>query len=113
MAWLKEFLAEYAYPSREISQAAAKAGFKFSALKEAKAQLGRDGSGELVSRNFGGGTSNDWWNGLGPWEDWRRRPDPPTLRRSDGPTVRQTGSVGPSEPDRRSESAGGPEYWPQ
>jgi hypothetical protein len=88
MAWLREFLGRYAFPSGEISAAARAAGFSFSALREAKARLGRDGSGELTNKNYGGDKSNDWWSGLGPYEKWTKRPSGgPTDRQSDTPNI--------------------------
>lgn len=75
MAWVREFLAEYAYPSREIAAAAKAAEFSFDTLKHAKARLGRDGTGELVNRNYGFAGGNDWWSGLGPADAWTKRPE--------------------------------------
>lgn len=72
-AWLKEFLREFAFPSAEIAEAAAKAGYTFSSLRDAKAKLGKNGTRELVSRNFGGDDKNDWWCGLGPPGLWKLR----------------------------------------
>lgn len=70
-AWLKEFLKVYAYPSKEIESAAKVAGYAFSALRDAKAALGREGTGELCNHKFG---AAEWWSGLGPRIGWRLRP---------------------------------------
>lgn len=73
--WLREFLKAYAFPSSEIVEAGKKAGFSFSAVRDAKTAMGRDGTGEVAARNFGSGrTANDWWNGLGPPDKWVLRP---------------------------------------
>jgi len=113
VTWLREYLGEYAYPSKEIVDAARKAGFKFSALRDAKTALGKNGTGELVSKNFGGDKDNDWWNGFGPWEGWKRRPEPREGdRRTGGPEDRNGQANGQPYRDRRTESADGPELWP-
>lgn len=73
-AWLKDFLREYAYPSAEIDAAGKVAGFSPGTIRDAKAALGKQGTRDLVHRNFGGGGRNDWWSGTGPSDQWKRRP---------------------------------------
>lgn len=99
-AWLREFLDPFAYPSAEIAKAAKEAGYSFDALKQAKARLGRDGSGELANANFGGKGTNDWWSGLGPVDAWTKRPVDQVDRR------RPAGRPADSTPDA------GPDIWP-
>lgn len=74
--WLKEFLAVYAHPSAEIEAAAKAKGYGWTVLRDAKAALGRQGTGELVSKNFKAGGKNNWWCGLGDVEKWTFRPGP-------------------------------------
>lgn len=69
--WLKEFLRTYAYPSKEIEAAAKVAGYSFSSLRDAKASLGRQGTGEVTNHKFG---LEEWWSGLGPRIGWKLRP---------------------------------------
>jgi DNA primase len=96
--WLKQFLAEYAYPSDEIKAAASKAGFSFDNLKQAKKILKSDG---LVSTNQGtfGGV---WWNGFGRPDQWLRRPEKSAS--PDSPHSPQCGK--PSENHRDSSIVG-------
>jgi hypothetical protein len=76
--WLKEFLREYAYPDRELKKAAEVAGFNWTCLRDSKTELGKSGTGELSNKNFGGGGKDqDWWVGLGPWQEWKHRPGSP------------------------------------
>lgn len=72
--WLKEYLRVYAYPSAEIDEAGRAAGFAPTTVRDAKAALGAKGTREIVNKNYGGGQSNDWWSGLGPSDQWKRRP---------------------------------------
>lgn len=72
--WLKDFLNEYAYPSKEIDAAGKVAGFALSTIRDAKAALGSKGTGEVTHKNFGYGGDNDWWSGIGHVCDWKRRP---------------------------------------
>ncbi len=69
--WLKEFLKVNSYPSKEIEAAAKAAGYAFSALRDAKASLGKQGTGEVVNHKFG---ADEWWSGLGRVSGWRPRP---------------------------------------
>jgi hypothetical protein len=70
-AWMKQFLAEYAYPSDEILAAAKAEGFTFDNVKEAKASLKSDGLRSTSKGSFQG----VWWCGFGdPWQ-WVRRPE--------------------------------------
>jgi hypothetical protein len=71
MAWLREFLREYAYPDGELQDAAEKAGHSLAQLKAAKARLRQEG---LRSKPLG--FSGAWWNGFGDPRDWRQRPEP-------------------------------------
>ena len=73
--WLKQFLATYAYPSKEIVAAAEKAGFTFDNQKEAKAELKREGVIDHRNDKFPGG----WWSGPGMPTGWTPRPDPAPL----------------------------------
>ncbi len=73
--WMVKFLATYAYPSNEINEAAAKAGYSFSVVKKAKAELGKKGTGDIVNRQFKDSTGKEeWWSGLGPSDGWKFRP---------------------------------------
>ena len=72
--WLLEFLKDYAYPSKEIETAGKAAGFAPSTIRDAKVGLGKNGTGQVTHRNFGGDQNNDWWSGLGPYGLWKRRP---------------------------------------
>jgi hypothetical protein len=74
MAWLLDFLKDYAHPAAEIERAAKKAGYGFESLKRAKARLGRNGTGQIENRNYGGNGTNDWWTGVGPVQAWTKRP---------------------------------------
>jgi hypothetical protein len=74
--WLLEFLATHAHPSAEIDKAAKVAGHGFTALRDAKAALGRQGTQEITNHNFRTGGANDWWSGLGPVSGWSFRPGP-------------------------------------
>ena len=73
-AWLLDFLRDYAHPSAEIEAAGKAAGFAPSTVRDAKVALGKNGTGQVTHRNFGGGQDNDWWSGLGPSGLWKRRP---------------------------------------
>lgn len=70
-AWLRDFLRVFAHPSKEIESAAKAAGYGFAALRDAKAALGKQGTGEVVNVKFGMG---EWWSGLGPRLAWKLRP---------------------------------------
>lgn len=72
--WLLGFLKDYAYPSAEIEAAGVKAGFSARMIRDAKTALGRRGSGEIENRNYKTGGQNDWWSGIGPVDQWRKRP---------------------------------------
>jgi AAA domain len=67
--WLKEFLKDFAFPSKEIEAAAEKAGFTQDNVFRAKASLKEAG---LQNRPRGDG----WWSGFGPPADWLDRPHP-------------------------------------
>jgi hypothetical protein len=73
-AWLRSFLKEWAYPAREVEQAAKACGHSYSALRDAKAQLGKEGTGELWFQKVGG-TGAEWWIGMGRPNTWKTRPD--------------------------------------
>ena len=78
--WLRKFLATEAYPSQEITWAAAAAGFTFSSVKLAKGRCGSKGTGEITHHNFSTTGQADWWSG--PATDsvynWNRRSVPIT-----------------------------------
>jgi hypothetical protein len=67
--WLVTFLAEYAYPSKEVFEAGKAAGFTEDNLYRAKALLGKKRVG-AQNLEFQGG----WWWGLGKPNVWTRRP---------------------------------------
>ncbi|CAN5462312.1 hypothetical protein BH11PLA2_BH11PLA2_51660 [soil metagenome] len=67
--WLMEFLKDYAYPSREIVDAAARKRFTFDNVKEAKLMLKADGLKSSKS------ASGEWWSGFGGPDSWRHRPE--------------------------------------
>lgn len=69
-AWLREFLGQYACRGKDLDKAAKANGFSFQALRDAKAALGKNGSGEVTHHPFDG----EWWSGLGPVSGWRYRP---------------------------------------
>lgn len=70
-AWMLTFLQTYAFPARELEEAAKTAGFNPATVKNAKAELGRQGTGEIAFRKDGAGV---WWVGLGEPAPWRWRP---------------------------------------
>ncbi len=70
VAWLSDFLQNFAYPGEEILAAAADAGFTFDNIKEAKVRLKMKGL-RNVKRGGGG-----WWTGFGDPIRWRDRPAP-------------------------------------
>jgi AAA domain len=70
-AWLKQFLAEFAYPSNEIVAAGKKAGFSFDMVKSAKEILKQSGLRNNKESRFQGA----WWSGFGPANQWKLRPD--------------------------------------
>lgn len=78
MTWMKSFVAIYAYPSKEITNAGIKAGFTFTHLKNARVRLGHgpNGSKELTHHNFASAPANDWWTGKGTPQNWKLRPKP-------------------------------------
>jgi hypothetical protein len=70
-AWLLDFLKTYASPAREVDQAAQAAGYNPATVKNAKAELGRSGTGQISFRKD---TTGAWWVGLGEATTWRYRP---------------------------------------
>jgi hypothetical protein len=70
-AWMKTFLAKYAYPSDEILAAAKEQGYTFDNVKEAKATLKEDGLRSTNRGEFQG----VWWCGFGEPYHWTRRPE--------------------------------------
>jgi hypothetical protein len=66
VAWLREFLHEFAYPSDEVFAAGARAGFTEKNLYCAKKQLGITAT--LM------GFQQKWWWGLGAKQGWKQRP---------------------------------------
>jgi hypothetical protein len=71
IAWVREFLNVYAYPSGEICEAAKRNGFTFDNVKEAKATLKSEG---LRNSNLGR-LRGVWWSGFGLPPEWTLRPD--------------------------------------
>jgi hypothetical protein len=71
MAWLKEFLKEYAYPAEEIFSAALAAGFTRDNVWKAKGRLKEAG---LRNRTIPRGRG-PWWSGFGDPDGWKQRPD--------------------------------------
>jgi hypothetical protein len=92
-SWLRDFLKDYAFPSKEVETAAKAAGISFPSIRDAKTQIGRKGTGEMSASNrFGIGS--EWWVGLGTPLPLGR------LAESGGsPEVRKSGS--PEVPHRR------------
>jgi hypothetical protein len=72
--WLKEFLADFAYPDAEVRAAAEAEGFSDRALRSAKEALRKDTPSLEYSKR--GAFQGGWWNGLGSPEHWTRRPEP-------------------------------------
>jgi hypothetical protein len=69
--WILSFLAEYAHPAAELDAAAKLAGYSGSAVRDAKAKLGKEGSGAICFDKRG---QSEWWVGLTPKADWKPRP---------------------------------------
>jgi hypothetical protein len=69
--WMRQFLAQYAYPSDEIEKAAYGQKFTLDHVKRAKAKLKEEG---LCGKKDG--FQGRWWNGFGDPATWQRRPDP-------------------------------------
>jgi len=69
--WLRAFLADHAYPSKEIEEAAAKEGFSRDDVFRAKAALKTAG---LRNRKRGMG---EWWSGFGDPDNWQYRAEIP------------------------------------
>lgn len=80
MAWLREFLGRFAYPSKEIDEAGKLAGFPFSLVKAAKAKLNHKKDGDLYNTSHLPGKGGEWWSGFGRPETWTLRPDTPASR---------------------------------
>jgi len=70
--WMTTFLAEFAYPSNEITDAAKNAGFTFNNVKVAKASL-KDAGIRNSNRERLQGV---WWSGFGDPRNWKLRPEP-------------------------------------
>ena len=68
--WLTKFLAEFAFPSKEIEAAANKEGFTQDNVFRAKANLKAKGLKNTNRVEAGG-----WWSGFGPVKDWKDRPE--------------------------------------
>jgi hypothetical protein len=69
-AWLLGYLKTYAYPASEVEAAAKKAGFNPATVKNAKCDLGREGTGQIRFKKF----TDGWWVGLDGAGEWRCRP---------------------------------------
>jgi hypothetical protein len=78
MEWLKEFLAEFAYPDKELQAAAEGKGFTFDNLKDAKARLRNKNHANPPLYSQAKGFRGVWWNGFGSPESWTLRPPPQT-----------------------------------
>lgn len=72
-AWLRSFLREYAYPAKEVDAAGRAAGHAPTTIRDAKSQLGRQGTGELWFQKVGG-DRGEWWIGVGSPGGWKSRP---------------------------------------
>jgi hypothetical protein len=70
--WLRQFLVRFAFPSKEITDAAKAQNYTFDNLKEAKAQLKTEGVITHSPERFPGG----WWSGPGSPDTWLARPEP-------------------------------------
>jgi hypothetical protein len=84
--WLREFLAEFAYPSDEVLSAAQAAGFTFDNVKEAKARLKPEGLHSTCK-----GLRGAWWNGFGKPDVWTLRPTPRSPSTPHSPQSPQSG----------------------
>jgi hypothetical protein len=69
--WVRGFLRTYAYPAKELDDAGRAAGHSPAAIKNAKNELGRQGTGELWFQKDG---ASGWWVGIGRPANWTRRP---------------------------------------
>src|SRR5262249_12136868 len=72
--WLLRFLADYAYPSKEIFQAGKEQGFTEDNLYKAKQQLGKDVISASNAKRLS--ALGEWWWGPGHWSHWKLRPEP-------------------------------------
>jgi archaellum biogenesis ATPase FlaH len=70
--WLKQFLAQYAYPSDEITAAGKAAGFTFDNVKTAREQLKSEDLHSSNRNTYQG----KWWVGFGEQTSWTLRPEP-------------------------------------
>jgi len=105
--WLKQFLAMYAYPSDEILAAAKSNGFTFDNLKEAKAELKRDGVIYHSNSQFPGG----WWSGPGIPAGWTARPGIPDQPAPHTPHSSPHSSLSSLPPDRETGETGERGEW--
>jgi len=74
VAFVKDFLRNYAYPAAELDKAAAAQGYAPSTIRDAKAKIGRNGTKEIAFRQLDG----VWWVATAREDgscDWRRRPE--------------------------------------
>jgi hypothetical protein len=86
------------------------AGFSFSCVREAKAALGREGTGQVHSTNKLPGQGDVWWNGLGPSQHWTLRPAEGARHTRQSRQSGESGGSGPgpgglSGPTRQSDPA--------
>lgn len=72
-AWILDYLRAFAFPAKEVDEAAKVAGYNPATVKNAKAELGRNGTGQIAFRKD---VSGVWWIGLGDAKGWRWRPPP-------------------------------------
>src|SRR5262249_12830718 len=94
-AWLTKFLAEFAYPSKEIDAAARKESFTIDNVNRAKAVLKKDGLRNSNRGRFQGA----WWCGFGRPEEWTLRPEPQTPEAQNTPPETRESPETPDTPD--------------
>ena len=70
-AWILKYLRTFAFPAVEVERDAKAAGFNPATVKNAKAELGRNGTGDITFRKDGSGC---WWMGLAEPAPWNWRP---------------------------------------
>jgi hypothetical protein len=80
-AWVLEYLRVYAFPAKELDEAAKVAGYNPATVKNAKAELGRNGTGQITFRKDVAGA---WWVGIGEATSWKWRPPPDPIPRPGG-----------------------------
>jgi len=74
VAFIKDYLRNYAFPAAELDAAAAAQGHAPSTHRDAKAKIGRNGTKEIAFKQFEG----VWWVGATKEDgscEWKRRPE--------------------------------------